>query len=211
MQSETLLIILVIVIIILVGYKLLFNDKNKDTFLVLMDDETTRNNRCFEYLLYDGSSYYLFDSRIPIDGIQNPMKFASAGLANEYLKIISNNGVSGCTALPVIDLRANKVPFDSFGHLLDPQVNYERECNKKLATYMNHLGMCLDYSKTDEEYKKYLAITNDTNQLVNYDLESCMGQTVKDRDPDLLGTTSIDQFLHNSAVNILGGNENIMY
>jgi hypothetical protein len=38
-----------------------------------------------------------------------------------------------------------------------------------------------------------------------------MGQTVKDRNPDLLGTTSIDQFLHNSAVNILGGNENIMY
>jgi hypothetical protein len=197
------LIILVIIIIILIGYRLLFT--NKEGFLVLIDDETPRGSKCFEYLVYDGTAYYLFDSRLAIDGIQNPMKFITVTLANEYLK------TCGCIGLPVIDLRANKVPFDSFGHLLDPQVNYERECNKKLATYMNHLGKCLDYSKTDEDYKKYLAITNDTTQLVNYNLESCMGQTVKDRNPDLLGTTSIDQFLHNSAVNILGGNENIMY
>ncbi len=192
----------VIIGIILLGYYILVV---REPFLVLLDDETPRGSSCYEYLVYDGNSYYLFDSRLMIDGIQNPKKFMSAEVANEYLANKS------CGRLPITDLRANKVAFDKRGHILDPQVSYERECNNKNAVFVDKLGKCMAYAKTEEELKKYLDITNQQSQLVNFDLDSCMIDTIKDQNSMLVGTTGLDDYLKNSNVNVLGGNENIIY
>lgn len=192
----------VIIAIIILGYYMLVV---REPFLVLLDDETPRGSSCYEYLVYDGSAYYLFDSRRMIDGIQNPKKFLSAEVANDYLN------KNSCGRLPVTDLRANKVAFDKKGHILDPQVSYERECNKKNAIFVDKLGKCMAYAKTEEDFKKYLDMTNQQAQLVNFDLDSCMIDTVKDQNSVLVGTTGLDDYLKNSNVNILGGNENIVY
>lgn len=201
---STYLIVITIIVLIIFGWWWNFG-RTTESFLVLLDDETPRGSKCYEYLLYDGTSYYLFDGRREIDGIQNPKQFNSSEQATKYLK--SNS----CGALPIIDLRANKVPFDSNGHILDPHVSYERECNKKQAVFVDKLGKCMAYAKTEEDMKKYLDLTNQQAQLVNFDLDSCMVNTVKDRNSELVGSTGLDDFLKNSNVNILGGNENIVY
>ena len=192
----------VIIGIILLGYYMLVV---REPFLILLDDETPRGSGCYEYLVYDGNAYYLFDSRRAIDGLQNPKKFTTSEAANQYL------GSKSCGRLPITDLRANKLAFDAKGYILDPQVSYERECNKKNAVFVDKLGKCMAYAKTEEELKKYLDMTNQQAQLVNFDLDSCMVDTVKEQNSVLVGTTGLDDFLKNSNVNILGGNENVIY
>lgn len=187
----------IILVIILLGYYYFF--VSKSSFAVLFDDESTRVSKCFEYLLYDGSNYYLFDSRLPIDGVSNPKKFSTAISATKYL-----NGL-GCGPLPVLDLRANNMPFDSSGNLLDPQVSYEWQCNRKNAQFIDHLGKCLSYAKTEDDFKKYLDITNQQSQMVNFDLESCMLRDIQEQNAELAprDSTDLNDYIKRSTVNVL--------
>lgn len=208
-------LVILILIICFFGYILIYKKSsfmNKEGFIVFVDENNAVPTGCYEYLVYDGSNYYLFDSRRAIDGITNPKKFQTAEAAN---------GSMGrkCNSLSVIDLRANKVPFDKSGNLLDPQASYEWQCNRKNSVFIDKLGKCLAYAPTEEKLKQYLDLTNQQSQMINFNLDSCMVDIIKSQNSELLGVNTTwdpqtrnmktfgskeyDDFLKNSNIDIL--------
>ena len=64
------------VIIVLCMLVYLLNNKSVDSFIVLVN-EIIIPKKCPDYLVTDGDHYYLLNSRIPYDGVTNPLKFNS--------------------------------------------------------------------------------------------------------------------------------------
>ena len=203
-------LVILILVICIAGYFFIYKESN-ESFIVFVDEDHAVPTGCYEYLVYDGSNYYLFDSRRSIDGINNPRKFKTSEAANSSMD-------KKCKSLPVIDLRANKMPFDKNGILLDPQASYEWQCNRKNSVFIDKLGRCTAYAPTEEKLKQYLDLTNQQSQLTNFDLDSCMVDIIKSQNSELLGNTTwdpqtrtmktfgsteYDDFLKNSNINIL--------
>ncbi len=65
--------VIVVIIILILLYTILQN-KLIDNFIVFVDDVIIPKS-CWEYLVTNGKEFFLFNSKMLVDGIKNPLKF----------------------------------------------------------------------------------------------------------------------------------------
>ena len=173
----------IVVIIMLILLYIILKNKSFDNFIVFVDDVIIPKS-CWEYLVTNGNDFFLFNSKMFIDGIKNPLKFTSKQLAIEYL--IKNK----CPVnIPYVDLVMRKKTND-------PSVSLQRECNLIIAPNLFDKDICNTYASDTETLNKQhndkLNIndsqethTNTNNIYSNYDIETCMIEKVMKDDPEL--------------------------
>ena len=177
--------VIVIIIILYILYEL-FKNKTIDNFIVFLDDVVIPKT-CFDYLVFNGSKYYLFNSRLTYDGVNNPIQFETKNDALKHLQKIK------CpSTIPFVDLVARKKTEDV-------SVSYQRECNKKIAPNLFDLDICSMYgSEADTLTSKYISrinkIESDKKIYSNYDLESCMISKAIAEDAELDDSNFINEF-----------------
>lgn len=218
-------------------------NKYIEKFIVLIEEVVIPKN-CPDYLVTNGTHYYLIDSRKVLDGVNNPLKFNTKKDAEKYLDI------NKCPKLLPINLVVDKDPTDI-------TVNYERECSKKIAEKLFDRDVCNSYSDpqhldnlriytnalSDLKEKanqvmneinsqklqggsinpqksqelnsinmeilslkeKYKRMPNALKELQDYNIETCMIDTIKSRNTNL----NDDKFLEKFAKYFNYLNENI--
>ena len=168
---------IVVIIIILVFLIYLLRSKAVDNFIVFVDDVIIPAS-CYNYLVTNGSKFFLLNTKKMIDGTTNPLTFNTKLEAQNYLKKIK------CPVnLPFVDLVMRKKNDD-------PTVSYERECSKKVAPNLFDLDVCGIYgTDNDTLTNKYLAklnkIETDKKIFADYNVETCMMDKVMKEDPSL--------------------------
>ena len=168
---------IVVIIIILVCLIYLLRSKAVDNFIVFVDDVVIPAS-CYNYLVTNGSKFFLLNTKKMIDGTTNPLTFNTKLEAQNYLKKIK------CPIdLPFVDLVMRKKNDD-------PTVSYERECSKKVAPNLFDLDVCGKYGTDDDTLtNKYLAklnkIETDKKIFADYNVETCMMDKVMKEDPSL--------------------------
>lgn len=168
---------IVLIILILVGLIIVLRNRTFDNFIIFLDDIVIPKN-CWDYLITNGKEFFLFNSRIFIDSINNPLKFSTKQDALEYLKR------TGCPGeIPFVDLVMKK-------KIEDPTVSFQRKCNRIIAPNLFDLDICGTYgSDNDTLTSKYLSrinkIESNKKLYANYDLESCMINTAVSQDKEL--------------------------
>ena len=168
---------IVVIIIILVCLIYLLRSKAVDNFIVFVDDVVIPAS-CYNYLVTNGSKFFLLNTKKMIDGTTNPLTFNTKLEAQNYLKKIK------CPIdLPFVDLVMRKKNDD-------PTVSYERECNRKVAPNLFDLDVCGKYGTDDDTLtNKYLAklnkIETDKKIFADYNIETCMMDKVMKEDPSL--------------------------
>ena len=177
--------IIVVIIILILLYNVLKN-QSLDNFIVFVDDVVIPKS-CWEYLVSNGEYYFLFNSKMLVDGIKNPLKFDSKELALNYLE------TNKCpTSIPFIDL-VNRKNKD------DPTVSMERECSRKIATNTFDTDTCTFYTNNKEynnkEYNNKLTLSEikkkqkEKKIYENYNIEQCMIENAINDNPDLNDTS----------------------
>ena len=168
----------IIVIILILLFLIYFLRSNTlDNFIVFVDDIIIPTS-CYNYLVTNGSKYFLLNTKKIIDGVTNPLTFNTKIDAQTYLKN------SKCPIdIPLVDLVMRKKNED-------PTVSYERECSKKVAPNLFDLDVCGKYGFDNEiSTNKYLAklnqIENDKNIFADYNVETCMMDKVMKEDSSL--------------------------
>ncbi len=167
----------VLIILILVGLIIVLRNRSFDNFIVFLDDVAIPKT-CWDYLVTNGREFFLFNSRVLVDSVNNPLKFPTKQAALDYLN------KTGCPAeIPFVDLVMRK-------KIEDPTVSYQRECNRSIAPNLFDLDICGTYgSDNDTLTNKYLArvnkIESDKKIYANYDLETCMISKAVSRDKEL--------------------------
>ena len=142
------------------------SNRSLDNFIVMLDDIIIPKT-CWDYLVTNGQEYFLFNSKLLVDGVKNPLRFKTKTEAIEYL------GKNNCPDnIPNVNLLSNK-------KLEDPSISFQRECNNLVAPNKFDLDICNSYaSDNDTLTGKYLTkinqIENDKKLYANYDVESCM-------------------------------------
>ena len=168
---------IVVIIIILVFLIYLLRSKAVDNFIVFVDDVIIPAS-CYNYLVTNGSKFFLLNTKKMIDGTTNPLTFNTKLEAQNYLKKIK------CPVnIPFVDLVMRKKNDD-------PTVSYERECSKKVAPNLFDLDVCGIYgTDNDTLTNKYLAklnkIETDKKIFADYNVETCMMDKVMKEDPSL--------------------------
>jgi len=168
---------IVVIIIILVCLIYLLRSKAVDNFIVFVDDVIIPAS-CYNYLVTNGSKFFLLNTKKMIDGTTNPLTFNTKLEAQNYLKKIK------CPVnIPFVDLVMRKKNDD-------PTVSYERECSKKVAPNLFDLDVCGIYgTDNDTLTNKYLAklnkIETDKKIFADYNVETCMMDKVMKEDPSL--------------------------
>ena len=168
---------LVVIGIILMSLYIIFKNKSVDNFILFLDEKVIPKS-CPDYLITNGHSYFLLNSRMIIDGVNNPKKFETKKAAIEYLK--ANNCVEN---IPFVDLVMRKKTEDV-------TVSYDRKCNRKIAPNLFDLDVCGTYgSDNDTTASNLLAkinkITSDRKIYSNYDQEECMIDEAVKQNPEL--------------------------
>jgi len=177
---------IIVIILLLIGLYIFLKNGSLDNFIVFLDDVIIPKT-CFDYLVFNGNSYYLFNSRLTYDGVNNPLQFTTKAEAIDYLKSIK------CPqTLPFVDLVSRKKTEDV-------TVSYQRECNKKIAPNLFDLDICGMYGNDEGTLtSKYLAkinkIESDKKIYSNYDLESCMINKAVAEDAELDDSKFINEF-----------------
>jgi hypothetical protein len=138
-----------------------------DNFVVFLDEIVIPKD-CYNYLVTDGSKFYLLDTRKIFNNETNPLPFNTKAEALAFL----NRGKCE-TNLPFVNLKNKKRKFE------DPTVSFQRECNRKIAPNLFDLDICSSYSTdTDQSsaqlYAKLNKIESDKKVFANYDAETCM-------------------------------------
>ena len=167
----------ILIIFILVCLVAILRNRTFDNFIVFLDDVAIPKT-CWDYLVTNGRDFFLFNSRVIIDGKSNPLKFPTKQAALDHL---SKAGCPG--AIPFVDLVMRK-------KVEDPTVSAQRECNRVIAPHLFDLDICGTYgSDNDTLTSKYLArvnkIESDKKLYANYDLEACMINKAIARDKEL--------------------------
>tara|TARA_Y100000389_G_C17381002_1_gene474367 strand:+ start:41 stop:637 length:597 start_codon:yes stop_codon:yes gene_type:complete len=166
------LIILIIAIILIIHFK---SKPIKENFIVLVDDENPTKANCPEYLIYDGSYYYLLDSRKAMNP-ENPKKFTSMREVELYLE----KEKPGCKRPPLKSTIVKKINED-------PTDTYQKKCNRKIAAHDYRINSCIDYNNKDlDKIRGYEKIRTDKNQATNYFLEECQVDRVHKENPHLI-------------------------
>jgi hypothetical protein len=176
----------VVVILILILLYIIIKNRTLDNFIVFLDDVVIPKT-CWDYLVFNGANYYLFNSKMIIDGINNPLQFSNKQSALNHLK------TNKCPLnIPYVDLVMRK-------KIDDPTVSYQRECNLKVAPQLFDLDVCGTYgSDYDTITGKYLSrinkIESDKKLYANYDIETCMIEKASKEEPQLDDTHFRDYF-----------------
>jgi hypothetical protein len=177
--------VIVVVILLIVLYVAIKN-QSLDTFIVFLDDVVIPKT-CWDYLVSNGKEYFLFNSKMIVDGVKNPLRFPNKQKALEHLKM------SKCPVnIPYVDLVMRK-------KLEDPTVSFQRTCNNKVAPNLFDLDICGTYgSDYDTLTGNYLAkvnkIESDKKLYADYDVESCMINKASTENPELDDTHFRDYF-----------------
>ena len=168
---------IIVVIIMLILLYIILKNNIFDNFIVFVDDVIIPKS-CWEYLVTNGTDFFLFNSKMLVDGVNNPLKFKEKHLALEYLK--KNN----CPInIPYVDLMMRKKNDD-------PTVSLQRYCNHKVAPNLFDIDVCGAYGSdtdilNDTHIAKLNNIQNDKKIYANYDIETCMIDKVINDEPDL--------------------------
>lgn len=176
----------IVIIIMLIFLIYLLRGQSLDNFIVFLDDVIIPDT-CYNYLVTNGSKFFLLNTKKMLDGVSNPMSFDTKIAAQEYLKSAK------CPEnIPFVDLVMRK-------KLEDPTVSYQRECNKKVAPNIFDLDVCGVYaSDIDTLTGKYISklnqIENDRKLYANYDAESCMINKATSENQSLDDTNFKDYF-----------------
>ena len=118
-----------VIILILIGLYVLTSNNKFENFIVFLDD-TVIPKTCPDYLVFNGTNYYLFNSRLTFDGVNNPKKFNTKADAMNYLTKLQ------CpTNIPYVNLVQHKKTEDV-------TVSFDRECNRKIAPNLFDLDIC---------------------------------------------------------------------
>ena len=171
------IIAIIVIIIILIVLYIIIKNRTLDNFIVFIDDVVIPKT-CWDYLVSNGSQYFLFNSKMLVDGVNNPLKFATKQSAIDYLK--TNN----CPVnIPYVNLVMHK-------KVDDPTVSFQRECNKKVAPNLFDLDICGTYGSdydtlTGTYLSKINKIESDKTIYSDYDVESCMIKKASTEDPEL--------------------------
>jgi hypothetical protein len=171
-------IIGIFIIILLLIFLICFLRSNAmDNFIVFVNDVVIPAS-CYNYLVTNGSQYFLLNTKKIIDGISNPLTFNTKEEATNYL-----TNAKCPSTIPFVDLVMKKKNDD-------PTVSYERECSKKVAPNLFDIDVCGKYgSDNDILTNKYVAklnkIENDKKVFADYNIESCMMNKVMTEDPSL--------------------------
>jgi hypothetical protein len=176
----------ILIFLIIVGLYILTRNPAFENFIVFLDDVIIPKT-CPDYLVYNGSHYFLFNSKLTFDGVSNPMKFSTKSQAMDYLSKVK------CPQnIPFVDLVQRKKTEDV-------SVSYERECNRKVAPNLFDLDICSTYgSDYDTLTGSYLArinkIQSDRKLYADYDTETCMINKAVNENPELDDSKFIQQF-----------------
>lgn len=168
---------LIVIIIILICLYVITRNQSLEKFIVFLDEEIIPKT-CPDYLVTNGQHFFLLNSRLTIDGINNPKRFNTKKEALTYLEKIK------CpTNIPYVDLVQHKKTEDV-------TVSYNRECNRDIAPNLFDLDICGSYGYDNNSLtSKYLArinkIENDKKIYSNYDRETCMINKAIKQDPNL--------------------------
>lgn len=173
MKIIYILVILISVCIALEIFNYVFITNNKEKFIVLQED-TIVPHECPEYIYTDGINYYLYNSRKPVDGKENPKKFETITEAEKYHASLK------CPRIPKVNLVMKK----DNSRLADPQITYERDCNKYISPFDHQYEKYSYYADSIADIREYQKKVD--REEVNYDLESCMIDRVKKENPDML-------------------------
>lgn len=169
---------LICVIIVLCVLAYFIKTGMLDTFIVFLDEKVIPGD-CYNYLVTDGTKFYLLDTRRVFDGATNPRPFKTHDAAVKFLKD------SNCeTNIPFVDLLVKK------RNPADPTVSYQWECNRQVAPQLFDLDICNMYGNDNDissakSFAKINKIESDKAQYANYDLETCMISKAVGRDPEL--------------------------
>ena len=169
--NNQLLIILIIVLILIIHFK---SNPFKENFIVLVDDENPTKENCPEYLIYDGSFYYLLDSRKAMSP-ENPRRFTSMGDVELYLEK-EKPGCKRPTLKSTVVEKKNE----------DPRDTYAKTCNRKIAIYNHRINSCIDYNQDIDAIRGYEKLRNDKVQAANYFLEECQVDRVNKENLNLI-------------------------
>ena len=167
-NTNKLLVCLIVILVVVILFL-----QHKENFIVLIDDENPIPSKCPEYLLTNGKEFYLHDSRKPLDGVNNPKKFATQEEVEVYL---ANNK---CPTLPVKNMVVDKSNDD-------PTESYERECAKKIAPFNYRIETCIGYADSIDKVREYQNMAYDEGNRVNFDLEKCMVDLVNNENPNMI-------------------------
>ena len=166
-----------VIILILLFLIYFLRSNTLDNFIVFVDDVIIPNS-CYNYLVTNGSQFFLLNTKKIIDGVTNPLTFNTKEDAKNYLI------ESKCpTNIPFVDLVIKKKNDD-------PTVSYERECSKKVAPNLFDIDICGKYgTDNDTLANKYMTkineIENDKKIFADYNIETCMIDTVMKENTDL--------------------------
>jgi len=170
---------ILIIIIILFFLICTLRSKSLETFITLTDNVIIPSN-CYNYLVTNGTNFFLLNTKKVIDNTSNPLQFNTKKEAMDYLNTINN-----CTnKLPLVNLVKTKKKNN------DPTVSYERQCNKNISTNLFNIDICTKYgNKNDILTNKYIEnlnkIENEKNTFANYNNEKCMMDKIMKEDPKL--------------------------
>lgn len=167
----------ILIVLILVGLIIVLRNRSFDNFIVFLDDVVIPKT-CWDYIVTNGHDFFLFNSRVLVDSVNNPLKFPTKQAALEHLK------KAGCPAnIPFVDLVMRK-------KIEDPTVSFQRECNRVISPNLFDLDICGTYGNDNDTLTgKYLSrvnkIESDKKLYANYDLEACMIKKAVSRDTEL--------------------------
>lgn len=167
---EKLLVILIILLSACIILDVMNYQLTKENFIVLNHEVTVPAN-CPNYLYTDNIHYYLYNSKLPIDGITNPVKY------NTFEEAKAKLDMAKCPDIPYVDLVVKK-------NKEDPTVDYERECNNRIAPF-NYLfnKKVSDAGDNIPKIREYQKMAE--REQVNFDLETCMIDRINKENPHL--------------------------
>lgn len=167
---EKFLVILIILLSACIVLDVMNFKMKKENFIVLNHEITVPAN-CPNYLYTDNINYYLYNSRLPVNGITNPVRF------NTFEEAKAQLDNAKCPDIPYVNLEVKK-------NKDDPTVDYERDCNKRIAPF-NYLfnKQVADAGDNIPKIREYQKMAE--REQVNFDLETCMIDRINKENPHL--------------------------
>jgi hypothetical protein len=167
---EKFLVILIILLSACIVLDVMNFKMKKENFIVLNHEITVPAN-CPNYLYTDNINYYLYNSRLPVNGITNPVRF------NTFKEAKAQLDNAKCPDIPYVNLEVKK-------NKDDPTVDYERDCNNRIAPF-NYLfnKQVADAGDNIPKIREYQKMAE--REQVNFDLETCMIDRINKENPHL--------------------------
>lgn len=187
-----------VAILALLAYLLHKRNSPIESFLVTMQ-EYVLPPQCPDYAVYDGLNYYLIYNNRPFDGEQNPLVYKSE---KEMRQALSDLDCPFADRMPVEYLRRRR-------HHRDPQVSYDRLCNKRVAQPNYQIDKCASTFALGGGADTIDPLhTDDINASANANGNDRDGPEIKQGGVPFKGDKlemlqHLNQFLDNSSSNIM--------